>query len=120
MSRKEQEDALRKQPTVLPRPIKHKPFIKIDEFESIHEDYKTKKIAGAFNDKHIDYKSEGSEKLTIKQYFKKIKPYLGNLIDEFKKFGKLKIHLAMKVSLMPSKDNDDKRLIYSESDNIQI
>ena len=45
---------------------------------------------------------------------------MGNLIDEFKKFGKLKIHLAMKVSLMPSKDNDDKRLIYSESDNIQI
>ena len=42
---------------------------------------------------------------------------MGNLTDEFKKFGKLKIHLAMKVTLMPSKDNDDKRLMYSKSEN---
>lgn len=53
---------LSKKPT-LPRPIKHKPLMKIDAFENIHKD-------------HSKYKSEASKKLSIQQYFKKIKPYL--------------------------------------------
>ena len=55
---------------------------------------------------------------TVKYYqsnniLKKVKPYLGNMIDE------LNIHLTMKVNYMPSTDGD-KRLMNSKSDNKEI
>ena len=48
MSRKELEDVLSKKPSLLPRPTKHKPLITRE------------KIVVTFNDRHIEYKSEGS------------------------------------------------------------
>ena len=41
------------------------------------------------------------------------------MIDEFKKSGKRKIHLTMKVNFVSSKDNNDKQLIHSKCDNMQ-
>lgn len=109
------ENILSKKPTFLPRPIKHKPFIEIDTFESTYKDYKPKKIAYAFNDRHIEYKNEGSEKLSIGQYFKRIKPYMGNMIDKLKRFSEWKIHLTMTVNFMWPEDNHDKQLMHSKS-----
>ena len=54
------EDVLSKKPTFLLRSIKREPLMKIDEFESIHKDYKPKKIADVFNSEHSQYKCEGS------------------------------------------------------------
>ena len=83
--------------------------IKLDEFESIHKGYKQiasviKKVASVFNDGHVEYKSERREKVSIEQYFKKVKPYLGNNIDELIKSGEWKINLTMKINFMSSKD----------------
>lgn len=58
------------------------------------------KTAGAFNDDYIKQKSEGSEKLSIKQYFKKIEPNLCNMIDKLKELGEWEIHLTMKVNFI--------------------
>ena len=42
------------------------------------------------------------------------------MIDEIKKSGEWEIHLTIKVNCMSSKDNDDKRLMHPQSDNIEI
>ena len=109
---------LSKKTNFLPRSIQHEPIIKIDEFESIRKGYKPTKVASAFNNSHIEYKS--SEKLSINQFFKKMRPYLGNMIDELKKSDEWIIHLTMKAIFTSSKDIDDNRIIYSKSDNIEI
>ena len=83
MSKKELEDLLSK------KPVKHKPMpiINIDEFANTPQDYKPKKIAGTFNDKYIECKSKGNERVSIEQYFKKIKTYLGNITGNIKASG---------------------------------
>ena len=40
------------------------------------EDYKPEKINGVFNDRYIEYKSDGSEYASIKQYFEKIRHHI--------------------------------------------
>ena len=78
------------------------------------------KIAGAFNDKYVDCKSEGDKKLSIEQLLKKIKPYLDNMIDILKAFHEWKTHLSMKINFMARKDNGEKQIMHSKSDDIQI
>ena len=53
--------------------------------------YKPEKSIGGFNDKYIDFKSKGDEKLSIEQYLERIKLYLINMKDELKKLGEWKI-----------------------------
>ena len=69
---KKLEDVLSKKPTFLLRPIKDKTLIKINKFESAHKDYKPKKIAYAFNDRYIEYKNEGSGKLSLNNILKQL------------------------------------------------
>ena len=54
------------------------------------------------------------------QYLEKLRPYLGNMIDDLKASSKQKIHLIMKINLVSSINNDDKQLMHSKSDNIEI
>ena len=42
------------------------------------------------------------------------------MINDLKKSGKWKIYMAMTMKLMSSKDSDKKRLMHSNSDNINI
>ena len=44
----------------------------------------------------------------------------GNMIDKPKKSSEWKIHLTTKVNFMSSNDNDNKQLMHSKSDNIEI
>ena len=80
--------------------------------------YKQTKVAGIFNDGCIECK--GSKKLSIKQFFKTMRPYLRNMIDELKKSGEWIFRLTMKAFFMSSKNNDNNRLIYLKSDIIEI
>ena len=41
------------------------------------------------------------------------------MINKLKKSGEWKVHLIMKVNFMSSKDNDDKQLMHSNSNNIK-
>ena len=45
----------------------------------------------AFYEKYIEYKSNGNTTALTEQYVEKIKAYLGDMIDELKKSGELKI-----------------------------
>ena len=81
MSRKEFKDLLNK------KSIKPKPTPIIDELENSSQNYKPKKISGAFNGKYIECKIDSNEKLSIEKHFKKIKKYVGNIIDNLKASG---------------------------------
>ena len=56
-----------------------------------------KKINGTCDDKYIDYKSKGDENTSIEQCLKKIRPYLGNMIDDLRASGEWKIHITKKI-----------------------
>ena len=47
----------------------------------------------ALNDKYIEYKSKGDEKLSMKQYLEKIRPYLDDTKEKRKKSNGWKIQL---------------------------
>ena len=47
--------------------------------------YKQTKVTSIFNERCIECKD--SKKLSIKQFFRTMRPYLGNMIDELKKSG---------------------------------
>ena len=55
---------------------------KIDENvdNNIRKDYKPEKVDDAFDDKYIENKSEGDEKLSIGQHLN-TRPYLHKMID---------------------------------------
>ena len=58
----------------------------------------------------------------IKQYKQKnalIKPYLKDIIN-IKKSDTWKIQLRRAINFMSSKDTDEERVMYSESDNTKI
>ena len=50
-------------------------------------DHKPKEIAGAFDDNCIEYECGSDEKLTVKDYLGKVRPYLQDIIDDLKTFG---------------------------------
>ena len=64
-----------------PRPEKPLPL-------NTPKECKPKKIAGTLDDKYIEYKSEGNQQLTIKEHLENIRPYLNDMINDFKKSGK--------------------------------
>lgn len=82
-----------------------------------NQDCKPKNNAQFFSDKYIKCKSKCDEKILIKPG---IKPNLGNVINDLRASGWWKNHLTMIVNFMLSKDNYDKWLIDSKSDNIEL
>ena len=49
-----------------------------------------------------------------------IRPYLSDIIKEHKTQGEWKIHLAMAIHFVSSKDSDQTRTMHTKSDNIEI
>ena len=43
------------------------------------------------------YKSKGDENTSIEQCLEKIRPYLGNMIDDLRASGEWKIHITKKI-----------------------
>ena len=60
-----------------------------------------------FNDEYTEYKSKGYENTSTKKYLEKIRPNLGNMIDDIRASGKWKIHLTMEINFMLSKDSSE-------------
>ena len=59
--------------------------------------------------------------LSVKEYRQKIRPYLKDIINGLKKSYASKIRLTIAINLMFSKnDNDEERVMDSESDNMEI
>ena len=54
------------------------------------------------------------------QYLGNIRPYLLDMIKNFKKSDEQKIQLTMKPEFMSSKDSNEKRILHTKSDGIEI
>ena len=63
------------------------------------KDQKLKKIAGALNDKNMEYKSESDEQLLIEEYLEKIGLYLRDMIDNPRTSDNWKIQPIIKKNL---------------------
>ena len=102
--------------------------------------YKPMKTKSAFNDNYTEYESNGDKdkNLSAKKYLNMIRPYLSNIINDYKAFKNLKVHsgnevshyktqfgewkiqLTMSINFIPSKDSDETRHMHTKSNNIVI
>ena len=89
--------------------------------ESEKEDYyKPVRIGNFYRNNYIEYGSNDDKNKTtsIKKYLEEIKPYLKDVINNFKKVTDTwKIQSTM--TIMSSKDIADERVMHSKSDNIE-
>ena len=80
------------------------------------------RIGNAFSSNYIEYKSNGDKdkSLSIKEYLDMIRPYLSDILNDYKTQGEWKIHLTMVINFFSSKDSKETCTTYSKSDNIEV
>ena len=70
---------------------------------------------------NIKVTGDRNKTLSVEEYLYKIRPYLKDTIDDVKSSDTWKIQLTITINFITSKDdNDKKRVIYSEGDNMKI
>ena len=80
-------------------------------------------VKGAFNNNYIQYESKGDKDkiLTISEYLDMIRPYLVNIINDYKTQSEWKIQLTAAINFISSKpDSDETRTMHTRSNNIEI
>ena len=90
---------------------------------SIDEDYyKPMETNNTFNRNYIEYENKGDKNktLSIKEYFNMVRPYLRDIINDYKSQGEWKIQLTMINNFISSKDYDEIRTMRAKSNNIKI
>ena len=63
---------------------------------------------------------EKDNMLAIYEYFDKIKPYLKDMIDDYKSKGEWKIQLVMRVIFVSFIDKNETQVMHTKSDNVKI
>ena len=58
--------------------------------------------------------------LAIYEYFDKIKPYLKDMIDDYKSKGEWKIQLVMRMIFVSFIDKNETQVMHTKSDNVKI
>ena len=58
--------------------------------------------------------------LAIYEYFDKIKPYLKDMIEDYKSKGEWKIHITMRISIISFIDKNETQVMHTKSDNIKV
>ena len=92
-------------------------------FNELNEDYyKPTEVKSAFDGSYMLYESRGDKdaKLALYEYFDKIKPYLKDMIDDYKSKGEWKIQLSMQIIFVSFTDANETREMHTKSDNITI
>ena len=56
----------------------------------------------------------------VYEYFDKIKPYLKDMIDDYKSKGEWKIQLVMRVIFVSFIDKNETQVMHTKSDNVKI
>ena len=84
--------------------------------------YNPVRLHNFWSKNHVKYESNENKNKTLllQEYVNKIIPYLNDIIGGIKKFNTWKIQLARAIKFICSKDNDEKCVIYSKSDNIEV
>ena len=91
--------------------------------QSTDEDYyKPIWTKSAFNGNYIEYESKGdkNKNLSPKEYLDMIRPYLSDMITDYKTQGEWKIQLTLSINFFYSNGSDETRNLRSKSDNIEV
>ena len=83
--------------------------------------YKPIEIKRAFNGNYVLYESncDNDGFLYLYEYFEKIKPYLGDLIDFYNRTGDWKVQLSVTITFISYTDANQIQLMHSKSDNVE-
>ena len=89
---------------------------------SFSEDYyKPIVLNNAFNNNYIQYESKENKILSIKEYLNMTRPYLVDMINDYKNQSDWKIQLSAEIIFISSKlDSDETRIMYTKSNKIEI
>ena len=91
-------------------------------FETEEDHYEPVAISNAFDDNFFEYESNGDKgkTLSIEEYLNEIRPYLSNMINDFKTQGYWKIQLTIAINFLSSKDTNKTRTMHSHCENEEI
>ena len=83
--------------------------------------YKPIKINNAFNGNYTEHKVIGDKykSLTIKEYNNMIRPYLSDIINDYKTQCEWKTHLTMGINFLSSKNSEETHIVNIKNDNIE-
>ena len=82
---------------------------------SIDEDYyKPTLVKSGYNSNYIQYESKGDKILTVKEYPGLIKPYLANMINDYKSKAEWKIQLTAEINFTSLKLDSDETYAYKK------
>ena len=84
--------------------------------------YEPKEIKSAFDGSYILYESRGNKdaKLALWEYFDKIRPYLKDMIDDYKSKGEWKIQITMRIIFIFFTDKNETQVMHTKNDNVKI
>ena len=84
--------------------------------------YEPKKIKRAFDGNYVLYESKRDKdaKLALWEYFDKIKPYLKDMIDDYKSKGGWKIQITMRIIFIFFIDKNETQVMHTKNDNVEI
>ena len=93
-------------------------------FNEVNEEdyYEPKEIKRAFDGSYVLYERRGDKdaKLALYEYFDKIKPYLKDMIDDYKSKGEWKIQITMRIIFIYFIDKNETQVMHTKSDNVEI
>ena len=84
--------------------------------------YEPKEIKSAFDGNYILYESrvDKDNKLALCKYFDISRPYLKDMIDDYKSKGEWKIQITMRIIFISFIDENETQIIHTKSDNVKI
>ena len=83
--------------------------------------YKPTEAKSAFDDNYVLYeRGDKDANLALYEYFDKIKPYLKDMIDDYKSKGEWKIQITMRIIFISFIDKNETQVMHTKSDNVEI
>ena len=84
--------------------------------------YEPIEIKSAFGGSYIEYESrrDNDDKLSIEECLDIIRLYIRDMINNHKAQGEWKIQLVVKIKYISSLDDNEFRVMYTKSDNVEI
>ena len=93
-------------------------------FNEVNEEdcYKPTEVKSAPDSSYMLYESKGGKdnKLAVYEYFDIIKPYLKDMIDDYKARDEWKIQSSMRIIFVSFTDANETHEMHTKSDNITI
>ena len=93
-------------------------------FNELNEEeyYKPTEVKSAFDGSYMLYESRGDKdaKLALHEYFDKIKPYLKDMIDDYRSKVEWKIQMTMRIIFISFIDKNETQVMHIKSNNVEI